>query len=78
LLCGGILVALRLFYSFPGGWVSKIFSNTLLDNLFIIRKGKPLMDDIQILANIHLISIAYQALGIAVITGVVFYILRRS
>lgn len=79
LFLGSLLTTGRLLYSKPGAWISKFFPDTSIDAMFKTT-GQQIPVDALLLSlwNIHLIAILYQVLGVVVITGVIFYILRRG
>ncbi len=79
LLLGSLLATVRLLYSKPDSWISKIFPDTPMDAMLKVAVQQiPVNASFLSMWNIHLLTILYQFLGIAVITGVIFYILRKG
>ena len=70
LLIGGVLAALRLIYL--SGWVNKLFPS-----LFIVKGGFPTEVASTVLWSM-IIGVLFQALGIVILTGVIFYLLRKG
>lgn len=69
LLIGGVLVALRLL--FFTGWVNKLFPS-------VFPTGTMDRDTFLAFRSIAQVHVLYQALGLAILTGVSFYLLRKN